>query len=235
MNNAPITSSITIVDVLHADVGNILVSPRLQPHLFRRVISRINPRMSICLEGINVEPKGLGPDDQRYEEVITHCWPDFAEQTPPTVFRGFDPRCRVSIRQYSAVMREVDALLRVLDQVIVLTDIPTTVTEALEWVRIGHCAFEIVTRVNSSVKDLADSVYRLEKVLIKNYGNLAQQCAVRSDEVYLILGLMHAIGLHLKYGWPMMWLSSEDPWVTPENVYRSGMNFSFFLDAIRKS
>ena len=133
------------------------------------------------------------------------------------------------------VGEETDILLNFLDENLILTEHPPSVQEAVDWVRGGRRSFSFVKQPTVRIKECADRVFRREKLWIKDYAQLASGLARTHEQVYIIAGLSHAISLHIKYGWPIMWLTSGSPEFTSDFVYRAAMNLSHFADAVRRA
>lgn len=226
--------NITLVDILHDEKTNCLVSADLEDALLEKVLSKVNLDTKICVEGINMGVHGLPPDNQHYSHTVKKLWPGCVNRIAPITLYGTDPRCRVGFFENARRSAELDAMLVFLDKNLIIPKAPSSIEEALQWIRNGDGNLQRIGKPDLRTKKLADSMYRLEKTWIKNYANLAVSYAQNGKFVYVIAGLSHILQLHVQCGWPMMWLSKNHPWITPENVYRSGMNLTHFLDAIRR-
>ncbi|MDB5259632.1 MAG: hypothetical protein JWO73_840 [Candidatus Taylorbacteria bacterium] len=235
MNNARSSPlPITLVDILHDTNGYLLVRPEIEKPLYEKVLSQVTLQTKVCVEGLNTGVHGLLPTNLHYPGVMQRFWPNYAQIVPPMTLYGGDPRCRVGFAANARVMGDLDKMLTFLDQNLEIHELPTSIDEAVEWVKKGKSDFSIKKTPDRKMKELADSLFRLEKTWQKNYADLAAWCTTRGKEVYLIAGLSHILSLHAEHGWPIMWLTREDPWITPENVYRAGMNLTHFLDHIRR-
>lgn len=226
-------SPVVLVDILHDENATMLVSPQLEQAFTHRVLSRLSPSTKICVEGLNTGPQGIGPEHFNYSQAVAGLWPHCSSTHLPILY-GADPRCRVDWMTNQTLMIEVDQILKILDNHLTVTPEPESIQQALEWVRNGQVNCELNATPTLQIKNLADKIYRLEKVWVKNYGDLVRICLRSSTRVYVVAGLIHTLNLHFKYSWPIMWLTKDLPWTTPINVYRSGMNFSHFVDKIRR-
>ena len=124
--------------------------------------------------------------------------------------------------------------MKFLDNNIRIVTPPASIEEAVEWIRDGHVKIQLPGTPDREVRTIADSLFRLEKIWLKNYSELAKLHVRSGKQVYIVAGLSHILQLHIRHGWPIMWLTKGHPWTTPENVYRSGMNLTGFLDIIRR-
>ncbi len=225
----PDESGIFLADMLHDASVTQLASPALLAILREKVFARYTSQTAICVEGINFMDQPLKPTDYGHSVAIAGLWPG-VDFKPPLY--GAD--IRYSNDWSTKILRNdiIDLLLDYLDGQLELTESPVSIPEALDWVRTGKKAFGFKTPPSRKQRDAADKLFRVEKLLMKGYGELAQKLLRTHTSVYVLLGLTHCIGLHLRFGWSIMWLTQNDTWTTPENVYRAGMNFTHFADAV---
>lgn len=227
--NSPI-----LVDILHADDDQALLSRRMEEKFFDQVVSRSEADFKICVEGYNTGLGGMDPSHKNYSGLMSACWPNHSSDTRIGTIYAVDPRAKIDFTKNRELLASTQAMLTILDNLVTLKEKPGSIEDALEWIRAGYCRIEIRGHPDSKVKALADKLFKLEKLFIKYYTELAIHLSRSGKQVYVVAGLSHVLGLHIKNDWSMMWLTRDDPWITPENVYRSGMNLTGFLDLIRR-
>lgn len=227
-------SNVTLIPVVHDESLGIFVHPSLQIHL-GPILEQMSPRTALCIEGI--KPKvgvRIGPDHPRYSSLILRLWPTLVHNKtfPRVPLYGAEPRSKTGSQESSMFGFRLRMYLDFLDIHLFIPDPPQTIEDALARVRCGDNTYGFSKPPNLQLAEIARDVHEMEVTWLKDYSRLAEFLLRNNDEVLIIAGVAHIIGLHLQNDWPIKWLNAEDSIILPEMVYRSYMNLHGFAEKI---
>lgn len=225
---------IVLVPVIHDGSLGTLIRENLAERLQTLFGDEFSRQPAVCIEGFNLGRTPIRPGDPNHTIVNYQAWPTLCEKGFSPIFYGADPRRTRSDELNAKFAQEIDQFFAFEEKHVEVIEKPSSLEEAVQWVREGKKAFRIKTKPSRQIREIADRCYRLEKEWIKAYRDLALYCVQRYGKAYVIAGASHVVNLHISTGWPLEWITRDSPDCTPHHIYTFTANFNLIADVIRR-